>query len=233
MPPEHSTMTALFPQPLLHAATGLALCVALAAHAQPDTGLGAGHRAADATRNTRPDNGPEFAGEDGVRKGREQAFLTRVDTTFLNDAAKLAMAEVPAARLAAQKAKDPQLAAFARRLAEDFARSETELRRLAERKGVELPEGPSVVLRAQLRRLEGADRGEFDGRYREHLDTDAYADAVERFTEAADKAGDADVRAFARKHLPMLQRHLAQARQLAAGRPPGNAREREAPRAPG
>nr|WP_145548331.1 DUF4142 domain-containing protein [Variovorax boronicumulans] len=202
-----------------------ALCWALGAQAQPDTGLAAGHRGADATRHSRPDNGPEFAGENGVRKGRQQAFLTRVDTTFLNDAAKLAMAELPAARLAAQKAADPQLAAFARRLAQDLAKSEAELRRLAQRKGVDLPDGAPLVARAQLRRLEDADRAEFDGRYRERLDGDTYTDAVERFTDAADKAGDADVRAFARKTLPMLQAHLVQARQLAAGRtaprPPG------------
>lgn len=203
----------------------LALCAALCAQAQPNTGLAAGHRGADATQHSRPDNGPEFAGEDGVRKGREQAFLTRVDTTFLNDAATLAMTELPAARLAAQKAADPRLAAFARRLAQDLARSEAELQRLAQRKGVELPEGPPMVARGQFKRLEDSDRAGFDGLYRERLDGDAFSDAVERFTEAADKAGDADVRAFARKTLPMLQAHGAQARQLAAGR--------TAPRAPG
>lgn len=203
----------------------LAPCWALCTQAQPDTGLAAGHRGANATRHSRPDNGPEFAGEDGVRKGRQQAFLTRVDTNFLNDAAKLAMAELPAARLAAQQAADPQLVAFARRLAQDLARSDAELRRLADRKGVELPEDPPLGTRAQLQRLEDADRAGFDARYRARLGGDTYADAVERFTDAAEKAGDADVRAFARKTLPMLQAHLAQARQLASGR--------TAPRAPG
>ena len=203
----------------------LALCWALCAQAQPDPGPTVGHRGADATRHSRPDNGPEFAGEDGVRKGRQQAFLTRVDTNFLNDAAKLAMAELPAARLAEQQAADPQLAAFARRLAQDLAQCDAELRRLADRKGVELPEGPPLGARAQLQRLEDADRAGFDARYRERLAGDTYTDAVERFTDAAEKAGDADVRAFARKTLPMLQAHLAQARQLASGR--------TAPRAPG
>lgn len=196
------------------AAAGIALCTALGVQAQSDPPGRAGSRAADTHKNNAA--GPEFAGEGGVRQGGNQAFINRIDSTFLNDAAKMNMAELRASELAVRKAVGPQLQAFAQQLLGDHHRNDRELKSLADRKGVELPDGPTLMVVLQLKALEGAQGADFDRRYSEMVGVDAHQQAIARFETAAEHAGDEDVRAFARRWLPVLHRHLARARALAA-----------------
>lgn len=207
-----------FPRPprvLRMAAACIALCMGLGAQAQTDPQGRAGYRAADTSKNDA--RSPEFAGEDGVRRGREQAFITRVDSSFLDDAAKINMAELQASDLAVRKATNPQLRAFAQQLQAEHRRNDAELRSLAARKGIDLPDAPPLKLVAQLKALEGAEGAEFDRSYIELVGVEAHLGAIERYETAAERAGDEDVRAFARRSLPVLQRHLARARTLAGG----------------
>lgn len=200
------------------AAAALALCLAAGASAQMEQRPGAAHRNADPVRNAVPGTVPEFAGEDGVRRGRENAFITRVDGNLLTGTARLAMAEQRAAQLAAQHGASPKLQALARTAAQELGQILAEAQRLAERKAVPMPDSLSLADRVRLERLERAEPDDVDRLYRERLD-ETYAQAIEHHAQAAEKAGDADVRAFARKTLATLQRHQAQARQLATAPP--------------
>lgn len=201
------------------ALAALALGLAGGASGQMEQRPGAAHRNADPVRNAQPGTVPDFAGADGVRRGRDNAFITQIDAKLLIDTDRMADAELQAAALAAQRGRDRQLVEFARMLTAQLGPLQTALRRLADAKGVNLREGPALTARVALHRLEQADPADFDRRYRERLGREAYQRAVEDHRRATELAGDPDVRAFAQQTLPTLQALAARAAALAAASP--------------
>lgn len=121
--------------------------------------------------------------------------------------------ELQTSQLALEKATDPQVREFAQRMIDDHGKAGRELATLATSKGVELPEGPSLMQQAKLKLLEFADGGDFDRRYSESMST-AHNDTIELFQTAVNEATDPDVKAFAEKTLPTLREHLEMAKRL-------------------
>ncbi len=142
------------------------------------------------------------------------ADLSRGDERFLRKAAESGMLEIQASELAAQKAQHPEVKKYAEMMLKDHSAADKELKALAASKGFELPvelEGGKKRLIDKLRDREGAD---FDDEYVDEVAVDAHEDAVDLFEDAADDAKDADIKAFAAKTLPTLQKHLDAGRQL-------------------
>lgn len=140
--------------------------------------------------------------------------LARADASFIKDAAKDGMAEVEAGKLAVQKASDPALKTFAQRMVDDHTQANAELKALAQSKGVELPDDPSMMQRARLKALSSADGAAFDKRYADSMGVKDHEKAVKMFQKTASNAKDPDVKAFAAKTLPTLEEHLKMARDL-------------------
>lgn len=180
---------------------GTALCLALGASAQTSTVTQGG--------TTTGQTG-------GERTGRAAAQLSRADTAFMKQAAENNHAEIESSRLAAQKASDPAVKAFAQQMVADHGKTGEELAALASSKGVELPDGPSMVQKAKLKLLEAADGEKFDRRYSETMGLAAHRETIALFQKAAKEARDPEVKAFATKTLPALQGHLDMAQKLPA-----------------
>lgn len=140
--------------------------------------------------------------------------LARADASFIKDAAKDGMAEVEAGKLAVQKASDPALKTFAQKMVDDHTQANAELKALAQSKGVELPDDPSMMQRARLKALSSADGVAFDKRYADSMGVKDHEKAVKMFQKTASNAKDPDVKAFAAKTLPTLEEHLKMARDL-------------------
>ncbi|MCU0974668.1 MAG: DUF4142 domain-containing protein [Burkholderiales bacterium] len=88
---------------------------------------------------------------------RPQPPLVGVDTAgrkFLTDAAMGGMTEVEAGELAARKAAQNDVKAFAERMMADHGKANEELKRIAAAKGVELPQQLDREHRSDLDRLE-------------------------------------------------------------------------------
>lgn len=179
---------------------GSVLCLALAAAAQSSTAT----------------QGGTTAGQGGERAGRASSQLARADTAFMKQAAENNHAEIESSRLAVQKASDPAVKAFAQQMVADHGKTGQELAALASTKGVELPDGPSMMQKAKLKLLEAADGENFDRRYSETMGLAAHRDAIALFQKAAKEARDPEVKAFATKTLPALQGHLDMAQKLPA-----------------
>lgn len=140
--------------------------------------------------------------------GAIAASLSEDDQAFLRKAGESGMLEIQASELAVQKSQHPEVKRYAEKMIEDHTAVDKELKTLAEGKGFTLPielEDDKRDLIENLRQLDGPS---FDEEYAEEIAVDAHEDAVELFEDAADDADDADVKAFAAKHLPALQKHL-------------------------
>lgn len=140
--------------------------------------------------------------------------VTGGDLAFMNDAAPGGMAEVEIGKLAASKAQNAEVKAFAQKMITDHSKAGDELKLLAAQKKVTLP--PDLLpahkqLMEKLSKLGGAD---FDKEYVKAMVTDHEKD-VAAFENAAKTAADADVKAFAVKTLPTLKMHLEMIKGMA------------------
>jgi putative membrane protein len=141
--------------------------------------------------------------------------LTPVDRDFINQAAQGGMMEVAAGKLAAQRAMDPTVKAFGRKMVTDHSAANDMLKSLAASKNVPLPESVSEEEHAALGKLEGLNGTEFDKTYSQMMVKDHVTD-VGDFEKEVQKAKDPDVKSFAEQTLPTLRHHLMMANQLSA-----------------
>ena len=139
----------------------------------------------------------------------------RSDASFLKQAAQNGNAEVEASKLAATKAQNPEVKAFAEAMVTEHSKVATELQSLAASKNVKLPDGPSMVQKTELKMINAGDDAKFDERYARNFGVKAHESTIKLFQEAAQNAKDADVKAWAQKTLPSLQHHLEMAQALA------------------
>ena len=144
------------------------------------------------------------------------AKLARADESFLKQADQNGLAEVESSKLALTKAQHQQVKAFAQQMVDDHTKANDELKALAQSKGVELPNQPSLAQRAKMKLLEKSDPENFDRRYIEQMGVEAHEDNVKLFQKAANEARDADVKSYASTTLPKLQEHLRMAQDLKA-----------------
>ncbi|MBV7481846.1 DUF4142 domain-containing protein [Bordetella sp. BOR01] len=135
------------------------------------------------------------------------------DKDFLENAAQAGHAEIEGSKMAQEKAKNPDVKAFADKMVQDHTKVGQELAALASQKGYTPPEGPSLIQKAKIKTLSLTDDG-FDEMYIDQIGVSAHEGAVKLFQDASANAKDPDVKAFAAKNLPALQEHLAMAKEL-------------------
>ena len=140
--------------------------------------------------------------------------LNMADRKFVKDAAQGGMAEVELGQLAAEKASSDDVKKFGQRMVDDHSKANDDLKQLATKKGVHVPQQLSAKDKATKARLSKLSGEQFDKAYMADMVKDHEADAKE-FENQANKGTDADIKAFAAKTLPMVQRHLEMARDLA------------------
>ena len=143
-----------------------------------------------------------------------KSSMPSADASFLKDVAQANHAEIEAAKLAQSKAKSADVKSFATQMADDHAKAQEELQKLADAKGVKLPDGPSMMQKAKIKLISAGDDAKFDERYTESFGVKAHDETVKMFEKEAAKAKDADVKAFAEKMLPTLKHHQSMASTL-------------------
>jgi putative membrane protein len=158
---------------------------------------------------------------------RDPAGMAEVDREFMRQAAHNGLAEIEASTLAQQKARRGDVKAFAGKMVQDHTKTNEELKRLASAKNLALPVRPAMPQRSTLSTLRASEGEKFDHAYAEHFGVKAHEDNVDLFKDAAEKARDADVKAFAQKTLASLQEHLAMAKALQESLKPTAAGRRE------
>ena len=173
---------------------------------QPTTATGSGYH-----------SGTAGADVDSTREINARTAATRTDKLswsdrrFVNKAADGGQAEVQLAQLAAQRASNSEVRAFAQKLVDDHSKVNSELMGLASQKGLTVDKDDDKD--RVYKRLNKKSGMEFDEEFVEHM-IDEHEKDVKLFEKAASDAKDSDLRSFASKHVGHLREHLQQAQSL-------------------
>ena len=138
------------------------------------------------------------------------------DSSFLKDAAEGGNAEVEGSKLALTQGTTADVKTFAQAMVDDHTKAGTELKALADQKGVKVSDKPSLLKEGELKMLSKRSGTSFDKHYADSIGVKAHEDTVKLFQKEIDKGSDADVKAWASKTLPTLQHHLDMAKDLKA-----------------
>jgi putative membrane protein len=148
--------------------------------------------------------------------GKDQSQHGSISASeFVKHAGADGLAEVQMARLASEKASDPQVKAFASKLVTDHSKANEQLKTIASTKNLEVPTSPGMMHKTMMEKYEHQSSGKsFDQDFVKAMVKD-HKNAIELFEKAAsDESMDADLRAFAKKALPTLREHLKSAEGL-------------------
>ena len=142
--------------------------------------------------------------------------LSGQDKSFLKDAAEGGNAEVSASQVALDKSGNADVKTFAQMMVDDHGKAGTELKGLADQKGVKVSDTPSITKKTEIKMLSERKGSSFDQHYADSIGVKAHEDTIKLFQKEVDKGSDADVKAWASKTLPTLQHHLEAAQALKA-----------------
>ena len=142
---------------------------------------------------------------------------------FVDNAAAGGIAEIETSRLALEKSSSADVKAFANMMITDHSKANDELAALARKNDIEVPDTTTLVKQAKEKILEVRDES-FDTAYANNQ-VKAHEETIELFKKEANTVTDdkvkgaTELKAFAQKMLPALEKHLAEAKKLQAAHP--------------
>lgn len=143
----------------------------------------------------------------------QTAKLDKTDRQFIEKAAAGGMEEVAAGKMGESRAQSADVKSFANMLATDHSANNQELQALAQQKGVTLPTALPKKEEKKIARMEKAK--DFDKTFVHEQGIQDHKHDIKEFEKASKEARDPDVKAYATKTLPVLQKHLQRAEELA------------------
>ncbi|HEY9421411.1 MAG TPA: DUF4142 domain-containing protein [Thermoanaerobaculia bacterium] len=156
----------------------------------------------------------------GQAKGQQSGQLSAQDRTFTMRAAEGSMMEIELGRLAAQKATNADVKAFAQRMVTDHGKASQRLMTIATQNKITPPATLPANLRAEMDKLTRLSGAEFDRMYMSHMLKHHRKDIAD-FEKQASKGDNDALQAFAQETLPTLRQHyqLAQTVGTKVGAP--------------
>jgi putative membrane protein len=150
-------------------------------------------------------------------QGTASADVSDADRDFVTQAAADGAAEVAMGETAKTRAGNPAIKAFAEQMVTDHTKAGAELKAIAAAKGIEVQEMPNAEQKAAHDKLKTLTGGaEFDAEYARLMRED-HEKAVRAFRKQSETGEDPQLREFAAKTLPTLERHLEIANALPTG----------------
>lgn len=142
---------------------------------------------------------------------------------FVDNAAAGGIAEIETSRLALEKSSSADIKAFANMMITDHSKANDELAALARKNDIEVPDTTTLVKQAKEKILEVRDES-FDAAYANNQ-VKAHEETIQLFKKEANTVTDdkvkgaTELKSFAQKMLPALEKHLAEAKKLQAAHP--------------
>ena len=143
---------------------------------------------------------------------------------FVDNAAAGGIAEIETSRLALEKSSSADIKKFANMMITDHSKANDELAALAKKNDIEVPDETTLVKQAKEKILDMRDES-FDAAYANNQ-VKAHEDTIKLFEKQANTVTDdkvkgaTDLKGFAQKMLPALEKHLEMAKELHAPPPP-------------
>lgn len=126
--------------------------------------------------------------------------------SFLTDVIEGGNTEVALGKLAQTQSKNPDIRKFGQMLVTDHSKANQDATALAKKKNINVPTGLGSH-QSTYDKLKSLKGDEFDEEFVENMVDDHEKD-VGTFQKESQNSSDADVKAFAAKTLPVLQKHL-------------------------
>ncbi|QKG65341.1 DUF4142 domain-containing protein [Pseudomonas sp. B14-6] len=142
---------------------------------------------------------------------------------FVDNAAVGGIAEIETSRLALEKSSSADIKKFANMMITDHSKANDELAALAKKNDIEVPDETTLVKQAKEKILDMRDES-FDAAYANNQ-VKAHEDTIKLFEKQANTVTDdkvkgaTDLKGFAQKMLPALEKHLEMAKELQAAHP--------------
>jgi putative membrane protein len=140
-------------------------------------------------------------------------MLKSADTAFAMTAAQAGLAEVQTGKLAAEKASSADVKALGRHMVADHTKANDDLKSVAEKKRMTLPNDMNAHQHATYRKLERLSGSAFDRAYAKDMLKDHQQD-VKEFQKEVKTGKDEDIKGFASRTLPVLREHLEKIRSI-------------------
>ena len=157
-----------------------------------------------------------FATAPGAQEAKKEASAKKkVSDKHANQIAQADLAEVQAGKLGVSKASSPEVKKFAQSMIDDHGKHLGELRTMAKSKGMQLPTAPAKKQQEAMKKLQSASGAEFDKLFMTQMVKD-HEDALKLVQDTATNAKDAELKADAEKTAPVIQKHLDEAKRIAA-----------------
>jgi putative membrane protein len=128
------------------------------------------------------------------------------DISFVRDAAIGGLFEVQIGKLAVSKASIGEVKAFGQKMVTDHSKANEELKQLALKKQISLPDSLDPTKKATYDSIALKRANAFDEEYIRQM-VKAHDEDVNKFEAASKYLQDADLRAWAAKTLPVLKAH--------------------------
>jgi putative membrane protein len=158
-------------------------------------------------------NSTEAAADSNSRElEAKDSTQVKADYEFAVAAANGGMLEVQLGKLAVSKATSPKAIEFAKMMVADHSKANAELMNIAGAKTITLPAILSNQFQKDYDDMSKLDKKDFDKAYIDYMVKDHKED-IEEFKKESENGKDAELKAFAAKHVPILQHHLEMAQQ--------------------
>lgn len=126
---------------------------------------------------------------------------------FMIAAAEVSLTEVKLSELALERSVTPKVKEFAQMMLKDHNTTNSELKKLAEKKSVEIPSSLCMECEAKYNALAKRKGAEFDSIYM-HLMAKDHKAVLEKFLFQSTRGGDVEIKKWAAEKIPTLQQHL-------------------------
>jgi putative membrane protein len=141
------------------------------------------------------------------------AALAKEDREFIEEAAQGSLFEVKASQVAVQKAQVEDVKRFAQRMIDDHTAMTGRLQKVAQAKGVNLPQQLDKKHQEKIDSLSKKTGVDFDKAYTDDI-VDSHKKDIDNFEKAAKDAKDPSIKEFATTTMPSLREHLQTAQSL-------------------
>ena len=129
------------------------------------------------------------------------------DEEFAKEAADAGMMEVKLGELAQSKGQSQEIKTLGQHMVTDHTKANEELKALAMKKNIVLPNAMSKDAQKSYDELSGKNGAEFDKAYAKMMVKD-HEKVIAKFKKESEKGEDPDLKSWATKTLPTLEHHL-------------------------
>jgi len=169
---------------------------------------------ADSANEAKSDTGSSY--NDTTKNKMDNGGTIAVDQStadFMVKVADVGMTEVKLGGIAQDKSMNKRIKDFGEMMKRDHTNAGDELKSLARRKNVTLPDSVGSDHRKKIDNLEKKSGKDFDRAYIDAM-VDGHQSTVNDFEKASNNTKDPDVKAWVDKTLPTLRMHLDSAKAI-------------------